>query len=80
MTNNSTPLHQLKVGEKAIIDHFNGIDANYRNRLMSLGLTPGTTIELQGVAPLGDPMSLKVRGFKLSLRRAEAGQIHVIKV
>ncbi|MGS2722507.1 FeoA family protein [Porticoccus sp. GXU_MW_L64] len=77
------PLHflaDLAIGERAIIRHYNGIDADYRNRLMSLGLTPGTPFSIEQVAPLGDPMDIQVRGFRLSLRRAEAGSIQVEKL
>ncbi|MCV6604754.1 MAG: ferrous iron transport protein A [Porticoccaceae bacterium] len=80
---NPEPLHYLQdldVGEHAIVRHYNGINADYRNRLMSLGLTPGTAFSIQQVAPLGDPMEIRVRGFHLSLRRAEAGAIQVEKV
>ena len=44
---------------------------------MELGLVPGTVLELVRTAPLGDPLELAVRGLHLSLRRSEAGHIHV---
>ncbi len=44
----------------------------FRRRLMELGLVPGTSIRLVGVAPLGDPMEFEVRDCRLSLRRADA--------
>ena len=80
MSNPYLNLADLKVGDRAIIRHYNGINADYRNRLMSLGLTPGTPFSVQQVAPLGDPLELKVRGFQLSLRRNEAGAIKVEKL
>jgi ferrous iron transport protein A len=46
-------------------------------RLMEMGLLPGTRIHVVRVAPLGDPLELRVRGYSLSLRRAEAAQITV---
>lgn len=56
---------------------FEELDATYRNRLLSLGLTPGTELSVQQVAPLGDPVQVSVRGFRLSLRRDEAAGIRV---
>ena len=49
----------------------------FRRRLMELGLVPGTAVEIVGVAPLGDPIELLVRGCSLSIRRAEAAQVAV---
>lgn len=67
----------LSVGASARILRFNDVDVLYRNRLMSLGLIPGTEFKVQHVAPLGDPVEIRVRGFHLSLRRLEAGSIEV---
>jgi Fe2+ transport system protein FeoA len=52
-------------------------EAAFRRRLMELGVLPGTRIELVRVAPLGDPMELRVRGCALSIRRDEARSIAV---
>ncbi|MAT51376.1 MAG: ferrous iron transport protein A [Porticoccaceae bacterium] len=68
---------QLKVGSRARVLRYQGLESRYRNRLMSLGLTPGTEFEVQHVAPLGDPIEIRVRGFHLSVRREEAGAIEV---
>ena len=68
---------QLEVGDRARVIGFGGLTENYRNRLMSLGLIPGTEFEVRHVAPLGDPVDIRVRGFCLSLRREEAGGIEV---
>lgn len=46
-------------------------------RLMEMGLTDGETVRVIGVAPLGDPLEISIRGYKLSLRRAEAARISV---
>jgi len=67
----------LNAGDCARVIRFNGLDTLYRNRLMSLGLTPGTEFQVQHVAPLGDPVEIRVRGFHLSLRRHEAGAMEV---
>lgn len=68
---------QLTKGAKARVLHYNGLDETYRNRLMSLGLTPGTEFQVSHVAPLGDPVDIKLRGYYLSLRAHEAGPIEV---
>ena len=54
-----------------------GGERAFRRRLMELGLIPGVTVQIHGVAPLGDPLELIVRGARLSIRRAEAGVIAV---
>jgi ferrous iron transport protein A len=72
-----TCFKDLKIGDSAKVVRFNGLDPVYRNRLMSLGLTPGTEFRVQNVAPLGDPVEIRVRGFHLSLRRHEAGGMEV---
>lgn len=62
----------MKIGDRAEIAGYSVTSAGYRAKLLALGLTQGATIQLIGVAPMGDPMRLKVRGFELSLRREEA--------
>lgn len=57
-----------------------GGERAFRRRLMELGLVPGTRVELVGVAPLGDPIELLLRGSCLSIRRAEAEQVVVVGV
>ena len=52
-------------------------EGSFRRRLMELGLVPGTRIEVVGIAPLGDPLELLVRGSSLSIRRAEAEGVSV---
>ncbi len=59
------------IGQPVTI-RFVGGDRAFRRRLMELGLVPGTRLEIVGVAPLGDPMELLVRGCSLSIRRGEA--------
>ncbi len=51
--------------------------AEYRQRLLMLGLVPGTQFELQRLAPLGDPVEIKVRGSLISLRKGEADVMDV---
>lgn len=64
-------LAHARVGERVTIDRVGG-ERSFRRRLMELGLVPGTHVELVGVAPLGDPLELLVRGCSLSIRRGEA--------
>jgi ferrous iron transport protein A len=63
---------ELKAGSAGRILGFNASDRAYRKRLMAMGLTPGTEFTVTRVAPLGDPVEIRVRGFSLTLRRAEA--------
>jgi Fe2+ transport system protein FeoA len=70
------PLDRLTPGERGVIARLGG-DPAVARRLMELGLVPGTEVTLVRRAPLGDPIELAVRGVHLSLRRSEAGHIHV---
>lgn len=65
-------LAQLSVGSDAKLLRFTPQAKPFRRKLLAMGLTPGTTIRLLRIAPLGDPMEIAVRGFTLSLRRKEA--------
>ena len=74
------PFNQLQVGDKARVNDFKNVPESYRNKLMSLGLTPGTLFLVQHRAPLGDPIAILVRGFRLSLRSHEAAGLLVDKL
>lgn len=52
-------------------------DSDLQHRLREMGLVRGTQIELRRIAPFGDPIEVSVRGYQLSLRRKDAGQILV---
>ena len=78
MTNK--PLSLLQPGDEAIIDHINGLTPGIRQRLLELGLTRGTRIAVIRYAPLGDPIEIAVRGYRLSLRKEEAASILVRKL
>jgi ferrous iron transport protein A len=67
---------QLRIGENGAVRRIDGAD-ECMIRLMEMGLTPGTTVELRGVAPLGDPLHLRLRGYSLSIRRVEAARIEI---
>ena len=67
-------LSELKPGQEGIIKEFN--DNDIFLKLMEMGCVPGERILLEQVAPLGDPISVKVAGYRLSLRLDEA--MHII--
>ncbi|AUM14939.1 ferrous iron transport protein A [Ketobacter alkanivorans] len=67
----------LSVGDSARVLSYHGLTDSYRKKLMSMGLIPGTCFNLERVAPLGDPVEINVRGFRLSLRRMEAAGLQV---
>ena len=69
-------LAEAKIGEIVEVDAIGG-ERSFRRRLMELGLVPKTQVTFLGVAPLGDPLHLLVRGCQLSIRRNEAAQIRV---
>ena len=69
-------LRQVKVGETVTVVKLHGEGA-VKRRIMDMGLTKGTEVYVRKVAPLGDPMELTVRGYELSVRRADAELIEV---
>lgn len=70
------PLSQLAPGRRAVIIRVGG-KGLARRRYLEMGLVRGETIEVKRVAPLGDPVEYQVKGYRLSLRRADAGLILV---
>ena len=64
-------LSELRVGDTARVAGYRDDNA-YSDRLLRLGLIPGTRLKLQRVAPLGDPVEIRFRGYSLALRPAEA--------
>jgi DtxR family Mn-dependent transcriptional regulator len=69
-------LNELRPGAKAKIVSVGGNGAT-RRRIVDMGMTPGTVVEVERVAPLGDPMEIKVKGYHLSLRMVEASTVSV---
>ncbi len=69
-------LKDIKVGHRAKVVKVNGEGA-IKRRIMDMGITKGVEIYVRKVAPLGDPMELFVRGYELSLRKADAQMIDV---
>ena len=72
-----TTLSDLTKGMKARIVGYASGNLTYRSKLLALGLTRGAEIRLVNQAPFGDPVEIEVRGFHLSLRRAEAAVVEV---
>lgn len=70
-------LDEVPIGQTVSLDRVGGERA-FRRRLMELGFVPGTKITMVGVAPMGDPLELSVRGAALSIRRNEARCIAVV--
>ena len=67
-------LNDLRPGESGIILRLAGEGA-LKRRLVDMGLTPGVRITMRKTAPLGDPIEVNIRGYELSLRRADAKEI-----
>lgn len=70
----------LEVAARAKVINTKAVEESYRKKLIHMGLIPGTVFEVIRVAPLGDPIEIKLRAFSLSLRRAEAANIEVERV
>ena len=69
-------LRETKVGETVWVAKLHGAGA-VRRRIMDMGITKGVEIFVRKVAPLGDPIEINVRGYELSLRKADAEMIEV---
>ena len=69
-------LRDVKVGQSAVVARLHGEGA-VKRRIMDMGITKGVTIFVRKVAPLGDPMELNVRGYELSVRKADAEMIEI---
>ena len=73
-------LRELAVGDRVRVTGFNTGGGAYRRKLLAMGLTLGIEFSVTRMAPMGDPVEIKVRGFALSLRKAEAGALSVEKL
>ena len=69
-------LKDAKVGESVTVVRLHGEGA-VKRRVMDMGITKGVEIYVRKVAPLGDPMELTVRGYELSVRKADAEMVEV---
>lgn len=72
-------LSTFKIGEKGKVVGLSKVNRVYRQKLLAMGLTPGTHFVVNRIAPLGDPIELMVRGYGLSLRKGEAVILEVTK-
>ena len=69
-------LKQAKVGDTVTVVKLHGEGA-VKRRIMDMGITKGVTVYVRKVAPLGDPVEVNVRGYELSIRKADAEMIEV---
>lgn len=70
-------LKEIACGQEVTVVKLHGIGA-IKRRIMDMGITKGTTVFVRKVAPLGDPIEVRVRGYELSLRKEDAKIIEVI--
>ncbi len=69
-------LRDVKIGDTVTVQKVSGTGA-VRRRIMDMGITKGTEIFVRKVAPLGDPVEITVRGYELSIRKADAEMVEV---
>ena len=69
-------LADLPIGARARVSEVEGVD-ELSMRLLEMGLTPGVEVAVVGTAPLGDPLELELRGYRLSVRRSEAARVRI---
>ena len=69
-------LREAKIGETVKVVKLHGEGA-IKRRIMDMGITKGTEVHVRKVAPLGDPVEVTVRGYELSLRKADAEMIEI---
>jgi ferrous iron transport protein A len=70
-------LSDLKKGQKAIVLDFHNDNAALRRHLLDMGITKGVVVEVKKIAPLGDPVDIKIRGYELAIRRADMRGIDI---
>lgn len=74
-----TRLAELAVGQRArVMEIVSGDDIGLR--LLEMGLTPGVELVVMGTAPLGDPLEIEIRGYRLSVRKSEALRVEVERI
>ena len=72
----SSKLKDLRPGQKGKVVKIKSRGSTNK-RIVEMGVTPGAVVEVERVAPLGDPIDIKVKGYHLSLRKEEADRIEV---
>ena len=70
-------LAELKIGQDAVLRTIGG-QGELRHHLLDMGLTPKTRVMVRKVAPMGDPIEIRLRGYELTIRREEAAKIQVL--
>ena len=70
-------LKEARVGETVTVARVHG-EGPVRRRIMDMGITKGVEVKVRKVAPLGDPIELNVRGYELTIRKADAEMIEVL--
>lgn len=71
-------LAQFRLGQTGLVKAIlSGVNRSYRQKLLAMGLVPGTQFKITRVAPLGDPLELSVRNYSLSLRKHESDILEV---
>ena len=70
-------LREAKVGETVTVRRLHG-EGPVKRRIMDMGITKGTSLLVRKVAPLGDPMELNIRGYELSIRKADAEMVELV--
>lgn len=80
LDNTAMRIDSLQCGDQAEVLGYTKDNPAYRHRLLAMGLIPGTRFQLLRIAPLGDPVEIQVRGYALSLRKAEAAIIQIKRV
>jgi len=70
------PLSDMKPGERGKISQV-GSSGQIHRRLLDMGVIPKTTVEVERIAPMGDPIWIKLKGYHLSLRKEEAASVYV---
>lgn len=74
-----TTLNSLQPGESGVVENIRTTDPKLKMRLLELGLLKGTMVEMIRYAPLGDPIEIKMRGYRLSIRKEEADSVIISK-
>ena len=77
--NEVVQLSELEIGEKGKVIKVNG-KGEINRRIRDMGIVPGTLLEVETKATLGDPIEIKVKGYHLTLRRKEASDIDIEKI
>lgn len=71
---------ELKIGEQGQIVSVDNMDFKLKRKLLEMGFTRGTLVKIKKIAPLGDPVSIEIRGYELCLRKCDLKNIEVIRV